>query len=758
MLLSIVMMVKNEEKYLYKCLTNLKPILEGIPSELIILDTGSTDKTIEIAKSHTKKVYEHPWENDFAKMRNISISHAKGQWLFILDADEIVSNPETIIEFFRTKKYKEYRTCVLSIKNFLNENESDWNIIPMMRLFKNTPDFKYSGAVHEQPLVAEPFHHLETVLEHYGYVSSDPVLMKRKFKRNVEILEQELEKNPDNVYYLFQISQSYGMYKDHKTALYYAERAYELAKEKKVTMIYIYIHLLHVALFNNKYKKVLEVAKKTIEISDEYIDAYFYLGKAQQALLKNKEAIKTFEKYIEMAMDYKSYAGYKDMVTPTLTIDSVEEVYGDLCLLYSDIGEYEKVLDIKDKISFDKAGVLDSIYHSIILSYIRLNRWKELKEYYNKIKVEGEDLKESFINNIELLKENISLDEKIALEKQFSSYEDNYGLLSKVRIALQEGNFSSLGNIKKDIKTLDFVKLPHFYGDILWYNIIEGSPIEEYLSQVREEKIFNYIQYILNEKSKRSFDILFKYIKNQYPILNIKTAHVTKILLKALLLDESLEDNYYRGILERYVANGNLLMKYTYQEHILEDELEQYLKNDEERFLMYMDKAISMKFEDLSKSISYLKKALRVFPVMKKGIELYIDEYRNLINQNLEFNSLKNNLQININQLLQEGKIDEVDSMIKEYEAIIKDDSFIYSTKSTIAMLQNSTDKAKRVIKEGLLKYPRNFDLLCNGAYLCEITKEISIANLLYKEAYKAAPNEEYKNQIQGIINKLYKE
>ncbi|WP_058485989.1 glycosyltransferase [Defluviitalea phaphyphila] len=758
MLLSIVMMVKNEEKYLDRCLTSLKPILDSISSELIILDTGSTDKTVEIAKKHTNKVYYHPWENDFAKMRNISISYAKGEWLFILDADEMIDNPETIIEFFKTNKYKKYRTCVLKIKNFLDSKEKHWNIVPIMRLFKKTSDFRYTGAVHEQPLAVPPFYYLDTILNHYGYVATDPVLMKRKFKRNVKILEQELQKDPNNYYYLFQLSQSYGMYGDKKTALYYAEKAYKIIKEKNINLIHIYIHLIQMFISNKKYRRVEQIVKETLNISDEYIDVYYYFGKAQQALHKSQEAIKTYKKYLEMAKNYKNYAGYKDMITPTNTLNFVQEIYKELCLLYYDVEKYEKVLTIKDKIDFDEISLLDSAFYFIILSYIKLNKWNGLKEYYEKIRLEKEELKESFINNLEAVKRDIQLDEKEKLEELFISYEDNYGLLNKIRIALQRKDFKELDNIEKDIKILDFKELPYFYGDIIWYYIIKQKSIYELLSNVSEEKISQYIQYILNEKKKMCFDILVEYVKNQYPIINIKTALINKILLKALLLDESIEDNYYKGILERYIFNGSCLIEYTYKEYILKKELQEYLKNDEERFFMYMVKAIESKRENLSKSIKYLRKALRVFSIMKKGIQLYIDEYKKLINQSKELEELKINLQTNINNLIQAGKIEEANLFIKEYENIIKSDSFIYSAKSSIAIMKNNIEEAEELIKEGLLKYPRDFDLLCNGAYLLQHNKQEKLALELYKEAYKVASNKEYKNQIKEIINNLSNE
>lgn len=101
MLLSIVMIVKNEEKILEKTLKSLTTLRNSIESELIIVDTGSTDDTIKISKKYTEKVYFHNWNNDFSSMRNISISYAKGEWLLILDADEILIDSSTIVKFFK---------------------------------------------------------------------------------------------------------------------------------------------------------------------------------------------------------------------------------------------------------------------------------------------------------------------------------------------------------------------------------------------------------------------------------------------------------------------------------------------------------------------------------------------------------------------------------------------------------------------------------------------------------------------------------
>ena len=84
MKLSACMIVKNEEHFLPQALESIQPLVD----EIIVVDTGSTDKTVQIAEMFGAKVYIHPWQNDFSLHRNQSIGYATGDWVLIIDADE----------------------------------------------------------------------------------------------------------------------------------------------------------------------------------------------------------------------------------------------------------------------------------------------------------------------------------------------------------------------------------------------------------------------------------------------------------------------------------------------------------------------------------------------------------------------------------------------------------------------------------------------------------------------------------------------
>ena len=102
--ISLCMIAKNEEKYLEQCLNSVK----GLADEIIIVDTGSTDRTKEIAKKFSAKIFDFKWIDDFSAARNESLKHAAKDWILVLDADEMID-----------------KEAVKAIKDFIKNNEYD---------------------------------------------------------------------------------------------------------------------------------------------------------------------------------------------------------------------------------------------------------------------------------------------------------------------------------------------------------------------------------------------------------------------------------------------------------------------------------------------------------------------------------------------------------------------------------------------------------------------------------------------------------
>jgi glycosyltransferase involved in cell wall biosynthesis len=189
--ISVCMMVKNEEKNLPRALESVKDWVD----EIIVVDTGSTDRTVEIAESYGAKIYHHPWENDFSKHRNQSISYATSDWLLIVDADEELDQETAPLLRQITSAPREICGFVFELYNDVSAGGQTMILHP--RLFRNHVGFHYEGKVHNRPTVPGNVARTNIRLIHYGY-NETPEVMQAKHERRVAMIRNWVEEEPDN--------------------------------------------------------------------------------------------------------------------------------------------------------------------------------------------------------------------------------------------------------------------------------------------------------------------------------------------------------------------------------------------------------------------------------------------------------------------------------------------------------------------------------------------------------------------------------
>lgn len=314
MLLTIGMIVKNEEKYLRRCLTAIQPILKNVDSELIIVDTGSTDKTVEIAKEFTDKVLFFEWINDFAAARNHGLKQAKGEWFMFLDADEIFVTCDSIIDFFNSGTYKEYNSAVYGIKNFVSEDNHDvYTNIYVPRLTRLLPETEFVSPVHERfNTYGAPIMVLHDVADHFGYAFSGNAEMKEeKFKRNSELLLKRLETDEkyENPSLFSQLFDTYCFLEDKTQAIDYAYQGIELCKKQENDFVLALYHSLTVLHYvSKKFEDVLRIYDEYFEVDDSIrqgerctdLEMYAYRALSLYELQRFEEAYESFRKFIAM--------------------------------------------------------------------------------------------------------------------------------------------------------------------------------------------------------------------------------------------------------------------------------------------------------------------------------------------------------------------------------------------------------------------------------------------------------------------------
>ena len=208
--LTISILVSNSITTIEKCMQSIVPILQSIPSELIIVDTGGIDGSIEIAKKYANVVIPFTWCNDFAKARNTGLERARGEWFLFLDDDEWFENTDEIIDFFRSDEYLKYESASYEIRNYKNREGTEWNSTRYYRMIKLRENTRFVSPIHEilEPVYA-PEKEFECYVHHYGYVFETKEEKIRHSERNIVVLEEILRNNPKDIRLWMQLSQEY---------------------------------------------------------------------------------------------------------------------------------------------------------------------------------------------------------------------------------------------------------------------------------------------------------------------------------------------------------------------------------------------------------------------------------------------------------------------------------------------------------------------------------------------------------------------
>ena len=206
---SLTMIVKNEEANLPACLDSVA----GLVREIIVVDTGSTDRTKEIAARYGAKVFDFPWCDDFAAARNAGLDHATGNWIFWLDADDRVDeeNRRKLKALFAGLKAE---NVVYMMKCLSKESIGDDSVVAVdhARLFRNYPEIRWQYRVHEQivPSVRRlggSVRSADILICHTGY--QDKALHRRKLERNLRLLELAGAEHPKDSFLLYQLGRTY---------------------------------------------------------------------------------------------------------------------------------------------------------------------------------------------------------------------------------------------------------------------------------------------------------------------------------------------------------------------------------------------------------------------------------------------------------------------------------------------------------------------------------------------------------------------
>ncbi|WP_099361310.1 tetratricopeptide repeat-containing glycosyltransferase family 2 protein [Fredinandcohnia onubensis] len=303
--ISLCMIVKNEEKVIERCLSSIVNLVD----EIIVVDTGSTDNTIELVAQYTKSIYEFEWINDFSAARNYAASKASGEWILVLDADEYIDE-ENFKEFILELKKDngQYESYYAKILNFTGDYGEHLVQNFHDRIYKNNGDIEYHRKIHEQfrSATGGPLRNNKSnlLIFHSGYLKHT-VSEKDKNQRNRELLDQEMKSGNNNAFDFFNLGNEYSSLGDYGKALDSYLEAYKLKRDFRLAWVSTTLVQIVLCLINLKrYTDAINVAKDAENIyinSPEFPylkgEVFFQRGQLEDAKVIFQGIINDKEEY-----------------------------------------------------------------------------------------------------------------------------------------------------------------------------------------------------------------------------------------------------------------------------------------------------------------------------------------------------------------------------------------------------------------------------------------------------------------------------
>lgn len=305
-MITACLIVKNEAKYIRQCLRNLSNIVD----EIIILDTGSTDNTIKIAKQFNVKIFFHKWNNNFADARNYCLKYATSDWILIIDADETIDLTNLKLNELNEK----IGGIKVNIKNYIDDKFEKFSSHQYTRIFRNKPEFRFEGVIHEQiseSILKCGYEIIESSVEitHYGYIntSNEKKLRNKNLLENVDLNEDFNKLNyADTLFSLNEIEKAINLYIELIDSEFLSEYQNDHVK----------IRIGQVYLKQNRFsdvKKILDF--ESIDLNLDGLRKYVLSA----SLLSNKEYKDALKLYNELIADNSNLID-KDLINNALNI------------------------------------------------------------------------------------------------------------------------------------------------------------------------------------------------------------------------------------------------------------------------------------------------------------------------------------------------------------------------------------------------------------------------------------------------------
>lgn len=317
-ILTVSILISNRPDTVRKCLDSIQPLLQKIPSELILVDTGCGEQVRRIIEEYTDNIVDFEWCRDFAKARNAGLERARGEWFMFMDDDEWFDDVKGIIRFFNSGEYRIYGVGLYTVRDYIRTDGSQYIDSLAARMVRLEPDIKFIYRIHEcfnrAPGKAK---RIDAFVHHYGYAYRTEEEAREHAARNIGLLQEELAEHPANMRYVLQLAQEYNalgeVEKSLELSLEAIERAERGAVEEEYCLSSLYGNAINGYMVTYQYDEAIRKGEAYIKSSrtDRMVKALI-AGRLATAFVDKEDYGKALGYAKEYWNTYQAYQRNRD--------------------------------------------------------------------------------------------------------------------------------------------------------------------------------------------------------------------------------------------------------------------------------------------------------------------------------------------------------------------------------------------------------------------------------------------------------------
>ena len=458
-MLTISMLISGRDE-MKKSLESLLYFKESISCEIVLVDTGCNARQRALAESYADKVINFEWCDDFSAARNVGLKAARGSWFLSLDDDEWFEYPEQIINFFKSGDYLNYNSGTYVVRNYLDPQGEHFADARVSRMIKIESDTQYMGKIHEflYPFKT-PTKIFTDYVHHYGYAFSDATERRAHAKRNIRLLLDMIEAEPNEMRWVCQLAQEYYGIEEYEKTIQLCEGMLNKQTQNQQIQQYRHKGAVYAYLFaaleaqgkDTEEEHWLEIALAENEMPESTRAYFFSTGTRLYNKKKDYEqSFKFFKDYIDLQ---KKLADDLDAVVSQTALITAQ-VFSKSCafqmlLLGTEdairLNDFTLAKKIFETIEWDK-GILPSVSENeekIVDACCSVNYNLGSSEILQRFMIENQIATDAILHYIERKykeEDNVQKLERLYYLTSKIDYEDFFVINAKILAAGTGGN------------------------------------------------------------------------------------------------------------------------------------------------------------------------------------------------------------------------------------------------------------------------------------------------------------------------------